>query len=163
MEIREARIEDAASIVQVMQDAEASGYMLFAPGERQMTVQEMQTFVEKMPKLTSSAFIVANNPDVIGYMMIKGERLMRTSHRASIAIGVHSKSRGQGVGQALITYAIEWAKQKGLHRLELTVIAHNERAIHLYEKLGFEVEGVKRDALYIDGAFVDELYMSKLL
>lgn len=62
-----------------------------------------------------------------------------------------------------MTYAIEWAKQKGLHRLELTVIAHNKCAVHVYEKLGFEIEGVKRDALYIDGVFVDELYMSKLL
>lgn len=163
MNIREARADDTLAIMKTMADVEASGYMLFAPGERQMNVQAFQTFIEKMAKKSSSALVVANNPDIIGYMVIQGEQLMRTSHRASIAIGVHSKSRGQGVGQALMTYAIKWAKQKGLHRLELTVIAHNKCAVHVYEKLGFEIEGVKRDALYIDGVFVDELYMSKLL
>ncbi len=40
---------------------------------------------------------------------------------------------------------------------------HNERAVALYTRCGFEKEGVKRDCLLIDGAFVNELYMAKLL
>jgi lipid II:glycine glycyltransferase (peptidoglycan interpeptide bridge formation enzyme) len=37
-----------------------------------------------------------------------------------------------------------WAIERGFHRLELTVNTHNERAIRLYKKMGFEVEGVKK-------------------
>ncbi|MER1957938.1 MAG: GNAT family N-acetyltransferase [Solibacillus sp.] len=42
---------------------------------------------------------------------------------------------------------IHWAKQQQLHRLELTVIEHNHQAIHLYRKMGFKEEGIKRDSL----------------
>lgn len=48
-------------------------------------------------------------------------------------------------------------------KLNDVVIAHNEVALSLYKKMGFEIEGVKRDSLYVDGEFVDEYYMSKLL
>ena len=44
-------------------------------------------------------------------------------------------------------YVIHWAKQQQLHRLELTVIEHNHQAIHLYRKMSFKEEGIKRDSL----------------
>jgi len=56
-----------------------------------------------------------------------------------------------------------WARSKGLHRLELTVDVENRRAIALYEKCGFEREGVKRHSRRIEGRYSDELYMSKLI
>lgn len=50
----------------------------------------------------------------------------------------------------------------GLHRIELEVYAFNPRAIHVYEKLGFRREGVRRDALFMDGAFHDAIQMGIL-
>lgn len=58
---------------------------------------------------------------------------------------------------------MDWAKKVHLHRLDLTVIAKNDAAIALYKKMGFEIEGVKRDSLLINNEFVDEYYMSKLI
>ena len=46
---------------------------------------------------------------------------------------------------------------------ELTVIAHNERAIGLYRKLGYDVDGTRRAAVVVDGELVDELWMAKVL
>jgi RimJ/RimL family protein N-acetyltransferase len=57
----------------------------------------------------------------------------------------------------------KWAAERQLYRLELTVMTHNERAIRLYRRLGFEIEGTKRDSLWVDGSYVDEYCMSKLL
>ena len=57
----------------------------------------------------------------------------------------------------------EWAMKKDIHRLELTVAANNKAGLRLYEKAGFQMEGTKRDSLYIDGQYVDEYYMSKLI
>lgn len=51
----------------------------------------------------------------------------------------------------------------GLHRLELTVMAHNTRAIRLYERMGFTVEGRRSECLLVDGTFVDELTMAVIL
>ncbi len=42
-------------------------------------------------------------------------------------------------------------------------MAHNARAIRVYERHGFQVEGRRRQCLLVDGRYVDELYMAKLL
>jgi RimJ/RimL family protein N-acetyltransferase len=49
--------------------------------------------------------------------------------------------RGRGVGTALVAAAIEWARAEGLHKLSLSVFAHNAAAIALYRKSGFVEEG----------------------
>jgi RimJ/RimL family protein N-acetyltransferase len=49
--------------------------------------------------------------------------------------------RGRGVGTALVEAAIEWARERGLHKLSLAVFPHNAAAIALYRKLGFVEEG----------------------
>ncbi|HWG63549.1 MAG TPA: GNAT family protein [Streptosporangiaceae bacterium] len=62
-----------------------------------------------------------------------------------------------------MTQALDWASVHGLHRLELSVMAHNDRAIALYERMGFSVEGRRSECLLIDGQFVDELCMAAFL
>ena len=49
--------------------------------------------------------------------------------------------RGQGVGSALLAAAIDWARENGLHKLNLGVFPHNTAAIALYRKFGFVEEG----------------------
>ena len=49
--------------------------------------------------------------------------------------------RGKGIGSALLEAAIGWAEANGSHKMELRVWPHNEAAIALYEKFGFEREG----------------------
>ena len=71
--------------------------------------------------------------------------------------------RGKGIGAKLFEALEEWANQQSIHRLELTVMTYNTAGIALYKKMGFEIEGTKRDSLLIDGKYVDEYYMSKLL
>jgi RimJ/RimL family protein N-acetyltransferase len=63
----------------------------------------------------------------------------------------------------LLRQAGNWAREHGLHRLELTVMAHNHRAISLYERMGFSVEGRRKQCLIVDGQFVDELNMAAIL
>jgi putative acetyltransferase len=49
-----------------------------------------------------------------------------------------------------------------LHRLELQVYTDNERAINLYKKFGFEIEGTLRDYAYGDGHYLDAYEMARL-
>lgn len=164
MLIRQAVESDAPKIIPVMKDAEESGFMLYGPGERQMKEEPLINFINTLNNTPKSGFFVAqDNEDILGYLLLKAENLSRTSHRAMIAIGVHSNSRGKGVGSKLFEHIITWAKQMQLHRLELTVIETNEHAIKLYKNMGFEIEGTKRDSLLIDEQYVNELYMAKIL
>jgi RimJ/RimL family protein N-acetyltransferase len=165
MEVRIGMSGDAEQIVEVMKDAEASNFMMYGPGEREMTGEQFRRFIEIINgKEHSALFVAVEEEKILGYLIMQGEmKPQRVSHRTSAAIGVHSESRGKGVGRALFEYAHRWAKERGIHRVELTVIAANEQAFNLYKKMGYETEGVKKDSLFIDGAYVDEYYMAKFL
>ncbi|MEG0384764.1 MAG: GNAT family N-acetyltransferase [Solibacillus sp.] len=164
IEIRKATNRDAEDIISVMSNAEQSGFMLFAPGERKMAPESLGKYIETINSHSKSGIFIATEDNrTLGYMIVQNEKSQRVTHRAYIVIGVHSDSRGKGVGKALFTSVISWAKQVELRRLELTVIVTNEIAVHLYKKMGFKIEGVKKDSLFIDGQYVDEYYMSRLL
>jgi diamine N-acetyltransferase len=88
-----------------------------------------------------------------------------TVHRHAefhILIGPDS-AKDRGVG----TLATRAMLQHGfgdlnLHRIALTVLARNARAIRVYEKVGFRREGVLRDAVYKNGAYQDLIAMAIL-
>jgi Acetyltransferase (GNAT) family len=83
----------------------------------------------------------------------------RTRHSLCVVVGVLQAWIGRGVGRALLQALEEWALSRGLHRLELAVAVDNARAIALYERFGFEREGVKRHSRKIEGRYSDELYI----
>ena len=58
-----------------------------------------------------------------------------------LGMAVAREWRQRGVGSALLAAAIDWAREQGLHKLSLSVFAHNEAAIGLYRKVGFVEEG----------------------
>ncbi|MGE7843426.1 N-acetyltransferase family protein [Lysinibacillus sp. NPDC093712] len=164
VEIRKALFSEAEKVVSVMTNAEASGFMLFSPQEREVNAEKFAKFIDATHSNEKSGiFVACVDETIVGYLIVQNEKPQRIAHRANIVIGVHSKSRGQGVGNALFTHVMAWAQQVGLHRLDLTVIASNEVAVHLYKKMGFEIEGIKRHSLCIDDQYVDEYYMSLLL
>jgi RimJ/RimL family protein N-acetyltransferase len=58
-----------------------------------------------------------------------------------IGMAVAREWRGRGVGTALLAAAIDWANERNLHKLSLSVFAHNASAVALYRKVGFIEEG----------------------
>ncbi|MGO3151151.1 MAG: GNAT family N-acetyltransferase [Galactobacter sp.] len=53
-------------------------------------------------------------------------------------------------------------REMGLNRIEIRVHAFNTPAHHVYRKVGYQVDGVRRDATFHDGRFHDEIIMSAL-
>lgn len=87
----------------------------------------------------------------------------RRAHAAELGIGVHDDHVGKGVGTTLIREVIDAADNwLGCKRLELMVYTDNTPAIRLYEKFGFEREGIQRSYAFKAGAFVDALGMARL-
>jgi len=62
-------------------------------------------------------------------------------HIASFGITVHDDYQGRGLGKKLTEHMIEIARAKGLKKVTLEVVAHNQRAINLYLQHGFNIEG----------------------
>jgi RimJ/RimL family protein N-acetyltransferase len=100
---------------------------------------------------------------LVGFLVAHRGATRRVRHRADFAMAVRSAHQRHGIGHRLLAALDDWAADAGLERLELTVMAHNEGAIALYERAGYVHEGVKRHAIHVDGQPVDELVMGKLL
>ncbi|MCY1127569.1 GNAT family N-acetyltransferase [Frigidibacter sp. RF13] len=87
----------------------------------------------------------------------------RRAHVGSVGMAVRDDFQGQGCGTALLSAVVDHADRwLTLTRLELTVWADNEPAVRLYERHGFEREGLGRAYAYRDGRFVDALFMARL-
>jgi len=77
-------------------------------------------------------------------------------------LGVDPAFEGRGVGRALMEALMEMARERGGSRMTLRVFAANERARRLYERLGFEVEGVLRGEFRLaDGELIDDVFMAR--
>ncbi|WP_109119582.1 GNAT family N-acetyltransferase [Azospirillum sp. TSO22-1] len=96
-----------------------------------------------------------------GTLTATGGRFQRNCGVATVALGVLPQQQGRGAGTRLLAEAEAWARGRGLHRLELTVAAPNQRAHALYRRLGYRDEGRLRDALRFGGIFCDEIVMAK--
>ena len=78
-------------------------------------------------------------------------------------IAVREAYRGKGIGTALMEKAENYAKSKGIRRVELEVFGKNIKAITLYKARGYEIEGVKKEAVTTRDGFDDIIIMTKRL
>jgi RimJ/RimL family protein N-acetyltransferase len=100
---------------------------------------------------------------VVGWCDIVPVDRPTMAHGGTLGVGVLAEFRGRGIGTGLISATLERARGAGLTRVELSVRHGNQRALPLYERLGFVAEGVKRRAVRVDGEYEDLLCMALLL
>lgn len=122
---------------------------------------EIRKGIETQP--SSSVALVALFEDVIVGDVGLTRLTNRRAHVGSIGMGVHDDYAGRGIGKALLgeilTICDRWLN---LQRVELTVFTDNERAIHLYKRMGFVEEGHLRQFAFRDGVYVDAYAMARL-
>lgn len=144
-------------------------------GEMPQTPQEVQKEFAKWgadPSRTGArgCWLVAVLDDgrVIGEADIRRMAPLRLRHVAHLGISVHPQFQRQGVGRALMQSVFNWctagpgAELGGITRIDLNVLADNDRAIAMYKSLGFEIEGRRRRFIRReDGTEVDDLLMAR--
>ncbi|MFG6119754.1 MULTISPECIES: GNAT family N-acetyltransferase [Thalassobacillus] len=165
MQIRQIKAADANKFRKLVQQVEAeSDYMLYEAGERAINVEQQHAMIESITEQPNAAiFLAEEETELVGYLIAVGGKTKRTRHSVYLVIGILAGFRGRGVGTLLFQTMEAWAEEQGIHRLELTVAVPNEGGLGLYKKSGFEIEGVKRNSLYINQRYVDEYFMAKLL
>lgn len=98
---------------------------------------------------------------ILGHVDLRAYPLPQAEHRAQLGMGVHASARRQGLGQALIAHAHDWARQQeGLEWIDLQVLSSNPSAQRLYLRMGFVICGERADLFRIDGQRLGELSMS---
>jgi RimJ/RimL family protein N-acetyltransferase len=108
-------------------------------------------------------FVVTSADTVVGWCDVLPNRTrVIYSHCGTLGVGLLPDFRGKGIGRKLMGQTIDAAFAFGLTRIELTVREENVNAIALYKSLGFEIEGLHRNAVRIEGQY-ENLYSMALL
>ena len=146
---------------------EETDFMMYEPGERQERTKDLNRLAGIIEEAESGGdfLICAANEtgEIVGFIWAERGKLKRVRHSAYVVTGIRSAYRRQGIGTELFLRLDDWAKKNGIIRLELTVECPNTAAKRLYEKSGFAVEGIKRKTMKVNGSYVDEYCMGKII
>ncbi len=154
---------DAATVLEIHRQILGEGhYFITEADEFQHTRAWKAAAIRELSGARNSCFLVGRvDGRLAGALMAQGGHLRRSRHVSRIEIFVDQSSRGHGLGRALMDSVVQWARHNPeVQKLALTVFADNERAIRLYEQLGFEIEGRRlREYQLSDGSWRDDLMM----
>ncbi len=156
---RKITAADFSFIYQLYMHPEVNPYLLYE-------VMEENSFQPIFDDLLAKNIIHIYHNEGKDIGMFKFIRLEhRTSHIAYLGgLAIHPQFAGQGYGKKMMEEIIALGKEMGLLRIELSTATINEKAIALYEKMGFEKEGVLRKYTWLksENKFLDEVMMSYL-
>lgn len=165
--IREAIPSDAKDILEFSEQTGAeTDFLVYGPEGLELSEAFEAMYLEGLIEKENAIMLVAtiDNEELIGIASVGSNDKPKTQHVGEVGITVAKDFWGYGLGTALMEEVEIWAKESGvIRRLELTVHADNERAIALYEKMGYQREGVLSRAMFINDAFADGVMMSLLI
>ena len=135
-------------------------------GIKPLPRNKAKTLFNRMLTESNSVYfgIIKKDEDrIIGYVFLTN---IVKSHRVAREFGIVIGEKslwGCGYGSEATKLILEYGfKHLKLHRIQLIVLDFNERALHMYRKLGFVDEGIQREALIVDGRWSNVVMMSML-
>ncbi|MGB2875516.1 MAG: GNAT family N-acetyltransferase [Gaiellaceae bacterium] len=159
--IRRAVPGDAAALVVLAQEvgAEPEGWLISTRAWR--STGDERRFLRSIRRSTNAAVFVAEAPaGIVGRLSLSRDPHPASFHVADLGLMVVGSHRRRGIGRALLEQAVDWARDVGVSKLELHVFPHNEPALALYERFGFEREGYRRRHYRRAGELVDAVLMA---
>ena len=160
MNLRPATIDDFDAFREVFESIAAEGRWI--GGELPIDWEVRRPFYERTITEPNWFVLLAFDDDDRAVAWISAEH--HPYGRAEFAMGIVDGHRSAGLGTQLLAAVIGWAKHRGAHKVTLEVWPHNIRAIGLYEKFGFTVEGRHpRHWRRNDGSLWDSVEMGLVL
>lgn len=167
IEIRQAAESDANSFLDLWDalDTETE-FMLFEPNERKATLETQKAKLLNAIDSKNVRIIVLDDSSeniLAGFCAGRRSSNFRDKHALEVVIGIRQSYTGKQWGFKLLTEIEDWARSVEIRRLELSVMVTNNHAIALYSKHGYQIEGTKKNAVFLSSGFVDEYIMAKLI
>jgi L-phenylalanine/L-methionine N-acetyltransferase len=160
IEVRAAELSDAEALTRLFANRNAYSQTLQLPLQGSDVWRKRLTTNDD----TQITLVATVAGELVGNLGLTRLTRPRRAHVGHIGMGVRDDWQGKGVGSALMQAVLDLADNwLGLRRLELRVYADNARAIALYRKFGFEVEGTHRAYAIRNGVYVDSLSMARLI
>lgn len=165
--LRSPMTEDAMQLINYLKvSAEETDFLLKYPEEVLVTLEEEQEILQWFVDTQRNVMIVA---EIDGRIVGNGSfspvgKKIRVRHRCSVGVALYKDVWGVGIGTALLELLFAKAFECGYEQMELNVVSRNERAIRLYEKMGFVKCGIRPNAMKNkDGTYDDDVIMVKEL
>jgi len=133
------------------------------PGERYMDELDFEKLIQRDTESKRNLFLVAVvHNRIVGFSRCEGNELKRFAHKIEFGVCIAKEFWAYGIGKGLLQQSILWADRAGMKKMTLNVLETNKKAIRLYEKFGFEVEGIlKNDKLLSDGKYYNTVVMGR--
>ncbi len=160
--IREVAVEDARAVLDYVHEISGeSDFLSFGPGEFELTEPEEQEFIGKCLASDNQLFILGSIDDTIVAMLnFSAGRRPRVRHSGEFSMSVRKQYWGLGIGSLMLDTLIDWARSTQIvKKINLRVRTDNQRAILLYERKGFVIEGTIRKEILLDGKYFDHHWM----
>lgn len=157
---------DAEGMLQTLRAlSEQTNFLLRVPDECTETVSEEAEYLTQMLESRDKAMILAIvSGEIAGWARVLRHTRAKTRHRCDIGLAIKKEYWHLGIGGKLMDLMVDLARHMGCMIMELECIAGNQRAIRLYERYGFVVNGRRINGLrQPDGSFADEILMQKTL
>ena len=157
---------DAQKFAEIMRTVAREGaYTLTEADEVDWTEQskrlDIQEHNDRMGYLSLVAEVAGS---MVGFLEFENGHRRRTMHSGTLAIFIRKGWREKGIGTALMQTLLEWAAHNPIIvKVSLSVISSNARAIHLYQKLGFEIEGTCAREIRVGNDYLDKILMYKFV
>lgn len=164
--LRAPSADDAAEMTEYLKKcADETEFILRYPEECTETTEQETQYLQNLNNSEYNIMIVCEvDGRIAGNCQIMFNRRIKTKHRASIAIAILQEFWNLGIGTAMFGEMIDFSKQRGITQLELDFIEGNERAKHLYKKMGFVIIAERPDAIRLrDGTMLKEFTMTRKL
>lgn len=159
VDLRPATAEDLPAFEATFEDVAAEGRWIGTEVPIDWDVRRPR-FAASIDDPAAFVLLAVDGDRVVGWGV--GEH--GPTGRVELFMGLVEGYRSQGLGTKLLAAVVGWAKHRGAHKVSLEVWPHNERALGLYRKFGFEVEGRHpRHYRRNDGSLWDAISMGLLL
>ncbi|CAH8771815.1 GNAT family N-acetyltransferase [Paenibacillus dendritiformis] len=162
--IRSATAADAGvlSALRVQIDGETE-FLDREPGEAFIDAPGFEQLIRADSEKKRNIFLVAVvEGRIVGFSRCEGSQLRRFYHKVEFGVCVQQEFWGYSIGKNLLKQSMAWADSNGITKIALNVLETNEKAIALYKKLGFEIEGIlKNDKILSDGQYYNTIVMGR--
>ena len=128
---------------------------IYIGGVKARPIESTREFVLSNISKNYPQYVAVEKKRVVGWCDIIPMKGIDFAHCGVLGMGLHKDYRRQGLGTSLLDTTLDAAKVFGVERVELEVYLSNVPAIRLYEKFGFQHEGVKKKARKLDGEYYD--------
>ena len=136
-----------------------SDNLLFGENEFHFSVEQEREYINKSNNNNDLIIIGLIDNNIVSVANIGKLTRKRIAHNSEVAISVKREYWGIGVGYAVMSELIEFAKNNNIKNISLGVKASNNKAFNLYKKFGFEEVGRHKNFFNVNDVFDDEILM----